>query len=184
MNSIYEYILTHWGTIIAGILIVINILNAITKHWSNKTGPVKVLSFITEILSFVCSWDVKGIFKPPFISKKPLETLGSSDEKGGKIASLAIPFLALVLASSYGCTTLRGKIEVAHQATTIAADLGAIAFHTQCTVKATECKKAGDTVCQPWIKCNANREQFKTIVFMVEDNLKGLNRIVEENELK
>jgi hypothetical protein len=175
----------YWPQILICVPMIISIINAATNHWSNQKGVVKVLTFITEILSFLASKDVQGALKIPFLSKKPSNTLPSDTEKGGKIASIALPFLLLCnVTVDSGCATLRSKITVAHEAVAISANIGATALHAQCTSKATDCKKAGDTTCIEWQKCDAARKQFEVIIFAIEDNLKALNRLVQENKIE
>jgi hypothetical protein len=62
-----------WVAIIVAVLI--NILNAVSKHWSQCQGVKKVTMFITEVLSILTSagatFGKLGKFKPPIISVSP-----------------------------------------------------------------------------------------------------------------
>ena len=67
-----EWLVSHWDLVVSLLLIVISVLNAVTKHWTSADSTAgKVLLRITELLSFLKSADVPGLLKLPLTSKKP-----------------------------------------------------------------------------------------------------------------
>ena len=72
--EVLEFVKEHWMTISMVMVVLISILNAATRHFSEHKGLVKVLSFISEMLSILTS---RGVAAPkiklPGVSKPPKE---------------------------------------------------------------------------------------------------------------
>lgn len=68
-----SFLAEHWTVIAAVVAVLISVLNAVTKHFSEHKGLVKWLTFVTEVLSFLTSQHVKGALKLPLTSKSPSE---------------------------------------------------------------------------------------------------------------
>lgn len=72
MSDFLAKVAPHWEFAIIVAVALVNILNGITKHYtSQKSKTARVLTKITEVLSFVSSKDVAGIFKAPLKDKRP-----------------------------------------------------------------------------------------------------------------
>ena len=72
MNFLSE----NWGTITIVLLVLIQVINAATKHWQDNKGVVKVLTFISEVFSIVTS---KGVVNGSFGKiKAPLTSVKGS----------------------------------------------------------------------------------------------------------
>ena len=67
-----DFLSENWGTITIILIVLIQILNAATRHWKDNTGAVKVLTFLSEIFSILTSrGQVNGSLgkvKAPFTS--------------------------------------------------------------------------------------------------------------------
>ena len=50
-----EYISENWEFILAGIAVLVSLLNSVTVHFSEHKGLVKWAKFVIEILSFATS---------------------------------------------------------------------------------------------------------------------------------
>ncbi len=72
-----SFLSENWGTITIISLILIQVLNAATRHWKDNTGAVKVITFISEVLSIITSkGQTNGSFgkvKAPFTSVRNKE---------------------------------------------------------------------------------------------------------------
>ena len=97
LHSIIDWCAANWIIVSTAALLLVNVLNAITRHYSQHAGLVKVLSFIAEHLSFLTSKEVPSWFKWPLTSRAP----GIVD---GKLRPLHVMLpLALLLVGSGGC---------------------------------------------------------------------------------
>jgi hypothetical protein len=70
-----EWISNHIGVLVAVSLVAISVINAITEHFSEHKGLVKVLLFVSEVLSILVSASAKngklGMLKLPLQSVPP-----------------------------------------------------------------------------------------------------------------
>jgi hypothetical protein len=74
-----QWITSNWEVISIAVLVLINVLNAATKHWSGHAGVVKWLLFATEILSILKSQSLKLPFsRGPLIALAILTSLAFS----------------------------------------------------------------------------------------------------------
>jgi len=75
MDSIAAWLSANWWWVAIVVGVVIQIVNAVSKHWGQHEGVKKICLFITEMLSIFTSagarTDLGGKMKPPFVSVKP-----------------------------------------------------------------------------------------------------------------
>ena len=57
------FIHENWPLISACLFLSINVLNGVTKHWSDQKGVVKAATFITELLAIIASHGSQKHFK-------------------------------------------------------------------------------------------------------------------------
>lgn len=67
------WITAHWLAISIAAAAAIAIINAATRHWSEHKGLVRVLLFVSEVLSILTSRGstLIGPVKPPLLSVPP-----------------------------------------------------------------------------------------------------------------
>jgi hypothetical protein len=118
----------------AALLILISVCNALSAHYSTKTGLVKALLFVAELLSFMRSRGVSGLLKLPLQSVPP--------------GSAAVPpyMLLPVLLVVVGCSmTPTQRLEKVFQAAQAAGSVSAPGFRALCGSLATSCTGQGIT---------------------------------------
>jgi hypothetical protein len=140
-----EWVSANWGLIAILLYIAINIINAATKHWSEHTGVVKALLFITECLSVLKSAGDGLKLKLPGPGAKPLAML-------------------LLAVSLYGCgasaPTPMQNLEKVQLAVNSAQSAAVPGFHVACTIEARKCIAQGISMsdgCPGWVKCDKAR---------------------------
>lgn len=126
MTAMLESLRNHWDLVTFCALVLIQLLNAATRHWSNHAGVVKVILFLSEVLSVLRSIDVKGGALGRL--KLPLTSVGP-DGKPDNASGLGVVaiLLGLFLLASCGWTP---------QQTTTVAKASSIAL---CGVMLTSC---------------------------------------------
>jgi hypothetical protein len=70
MLEFYDFIKENIGTVIFVGFLIVNLINAITTHFTQFTGLKKVGLVIAQFLSFVKSKDEAGALKLPGVTKK------------------------------------------------------------------------------------------------------------------
>ena len=81
MENVSKFILTNWHMIVLISFLLINLMNAITNHFSDNKGLQKVGLIITQFLSFVVSKDENGKFKLPGMLTKKTGMSAKKDNK-------------------------------------------------------------------------------------------------------
>lgn len=157
-----KYIIEHWDYVLYALVVIINILNAATAHFSTVAGLKKWVLFATEMLSILRSSGVAGVAKLPLVSIPPTKSQGG----------VGVIILALLgIASGSGCATVSQGINRTHEATKSLSMVIEPIMHERCTVEAEACKKALDTVCQPWLRCAQVRNTINKSIQAVHISL-------------
>lgn len=73
LHGAWTWAQTHPGTLVAIGVVLIQLLNAASRHWSEHTGLKRWATFATEMLSILTSRGAtaKGPYKLPFSSVPP-----------------------------------------------------------------------------------------------------------------
>lgn len=75
MSDAISWVTANWYYVLIAIGVAVNVLNSISKHYSQHVGLKKLVLFLTEILSVLTSagarTDLGGKLKPPIVSIKP-----------------------------------------------------------------------------------------------------------------
>jgi hypothetical protein len=99
LHALYLWIVAHWGAVSLAATVLVWLCNAATRHWSTRTGLVKVLGFVLEVLSPLTSKEVPGWFKWPFTSVSPAQRAMALRIKRARVDTAKI-VLPLLLAAS------------------------------------------------------------------------------------
>ncbi len=77
LRGVWAWTQQHPGTLVAIGVVLISLLNAATRHWSEHTGLKRWLTFVTECLSIFTSRGAtaSGPYKLPFSSVPPPESV-------------------------------------------------------------------------------------------------------------
>ena len=73
LHGVWTWVHSHPGTLIAIGVVLIQLLNAASLHWTEHKGLMRWLTFVTEVLSILTSRGAtaSGPYKLPFSSVPP-----------------------------------------------------------------------------------------------------------------
>ncbi len=157
-----NWIVSHWELIGTIVTFLILLLNAATKFFSAYTGVAKVLLVIVEVLSFLKSKDVDGLFKFPFTIKPP------NDKIDERIKKLKIPLSAfLFILPVLSCGTWQQSVKTSLDITGATASEMRIAvsdhYKIKCEKLAHDCA-SNDSACDKYKKCSEDRADVYTVL--------------------
>lgn len=146
--EIFEFIKTHWSAVVVVLLIVANIANAISLHFSDHKGVKKWMLFIVEMISIVTSKNATSIATPARL-KLPMQSIppatpqryiDNAKEDGhvnnALITVLAIATLLILAALISGCA--QNKKQTALKALAITHQIASAGYE----ITANACKPA------------------------------------------
>ena len=171
----WHWLTAHWELVCIGIYIAINILNAASRHWSEHTGFVKAVLFVTETLSILSSAG-----RTPFL-KPPLDV-----DKHGPVAALA-PFVlagALSLTLAGCCSTPRCYLARSLTAVSAADKLAAPALDAACTSRIKACGAVPVESCPPFKQCTAAATGYQVAMDAIGRALAACNRALSDAGVK
>jgi hypothetical protein len=176
---VLEWIVANWELCAAIGAGLISILNAVSKHWSTRTGLTKWLSWVTEMLSIITSsgtrtrlvW-VLGKIKLPLQSVPP---------KGGPtIPPVTILMIAGILIASCATTPKQAILRAASAtiaATDAAGKIIMARYGEKCLSAAKACPKK-PAECPALDACQASRHRAVAVLKGAFDGSVGLLELV------
>lgn len=170
MKNVLEWLGVNWWWLVIVATVLINICNAVTAHWSEKKGLVRVMLFIVDLLSIVKTGGAK------------LPLLPSSGAKA------LLPFAlvsSLILGASGCCSTPRCYLKTALEATAVGdkAALPALEKYFKPKIDAT-CPKPVQTTCPAYQDAKKAILLYQTNADVITDGLKKNHRQLEELGVK
>lgn len=166
--SAWYWIRAHWELVCIGLYVILNILNAASRHWSECKGFVRIVLFVTEALSIITS---RG--RTPII--KPLLDV----DKHGLAVLIAVSLLFAGCCSTPRCYLGRGLTAIG------AADrLAAPALDAVCTARIKACGLVPPESCPPFKQCTAAATQYQVAMDAVGRALSAANRVLSDVGIK
>lgn len=187
MTKVLPWLHAHWPWIVGSLVpVLILILNAATKRFSEYPKAVRWLMFIVDVLSLTRAkntpdGEILGKVKVPlFQLSKPTELYGPvvpaavTDEKksaeeatkpgaaDGFVAIGLLVLVALVLSALLfaGCGAVEKSLIKIQTGTAALRQEGTTFFDGQCMAIAVQCPKGPANACAPWVKCKDQRAGF------------------------
>lgn len=170
MQNVINWCSVNWYWIAGAAAVLVSILNAATRHWSQHQGVARVLLFISEVLSILVSANVTngraGKLKLPLSSVPP----NHRDSPTGSAAVDALVGMAagvglalLVVAYAAGCAgTWRDNatkvLSGGHQSGLAGFSMARDKYDTECLALAKQCTQPADK-CAPLLECQAKRHK-------------------------
>jgi len=167
-----NWIAAHWEAIGLVLYLLINIVNAASRHYSSHKGVVRALLFVTEVLSIIRSKDqAPGALLGN--AKLPLDRPRS----GGRAL---IPFaLVASVAMSGCCETARCYLARCQTALAAADPLAVIAIRKVCEPQVAQC--TGDPEkCVAFVRCRTAALAYKAARATVGTGLVEANGALEK----
>lgn len=153
MFTLFQALLDAWPYVLLVGYAVVNLLNALTPHYSQLDGAVSWLTALLERLSVMTSRKADFPFKLPLTSTPPNKHLTL-----WRKPPTAISALLILGAITSGCASVNTQAERAIVGAKAASAIAEPLFHSRCEALAQECKEAGDTDCEQWQICSAQRD--------------------------
>lgn len=160
----------YWPLIVALVLAIAKAINSKTKHWQERTTWWgKMIALLIEVLD---------LFRVPNV---PISKIGK-----GPNGPLSLLMLVVFLSS---CASFKeatsSALDYAYDTGVVAREVGHPLYSKHCADVIKQCKKDGDTYCQPMYDCEESLDRFdkllKSLQFLVVDTRTSL-AIYEEKE--
>src|SRR5574343_1617594 len=165
MFTLFQALLDAWPYVLLVGYAVVNLLNALTPHYTQRSGATSWLTALLERLSVMTSRQADMPFKLPLASAPPNRHI-----KLWRRPPTAISAILALLIMVGGCasTSVKGHVtNIAGYATYGARQISAVTeplFRDRCTAVAIECRDAGLTVCPGWEECAAQRDKVNKAI--------------------
>jgi hypothetical protein len=143
-----HWIVSHWEIVSAIAYLVLAVSNSLTSHYSGQTGVLKVLTFITEIVSLFTSKDAPGWLKAPFTSVPP-----KSESSTPPNTLLWIVAIGAALTANSCCSTTRCYLARGLVAIESADKLAIPAISAICTPRIKACGQMPAEQCAAFTAC-------------------------------
>lgn len=154
MFTVFQALLDAWPYVLLVGYAVVNLLNALTPHYSQFSGAASWLTALLERLSVMTSRKADFPFKLPLASAPPNKHVSL----WRKPPVAAIVGLLVIGATAAGCASVNTQAERAIVGAKAASAIAEPLFHSRCEAIAQECKEMGDTTCEQWQICSAQRD--------------------------
>lgn len=170
-----NWIKDNWLLIVVVLGVLVQIANAVTRHWSEHGGVKRWAAFIAEMLSIVTSAGTRvqgtpGKLKLPLQSVPPEPLELQVKRKRKSVEVLTIFGLGIVTIGGFGCAGLTWD-QKAHKGIAVVFELagtthtvGVEAIQADCMKKAKACRAKGDRGCKSAEDCLAKRRKFDAAV--------------------
>lgn len=173
LGKIVAWLSINWETVALVAYVLINLLNAASRHWSEHKGVVRWCLWLAEMLSILRSAGtpagaVLGNTKLPGVSVK-----------NGSVVKL-LPFAVIVLASVSACgTTTRGYLAKGLDIAAAVDKVAIPAIEKLCVEKVRACGKVEPEKCVQFQKCHAALIGYQGAMNSVTKGLAEANRALE-----